>query len=59
MNEQHMHFTSEMRELSLLHETDPSISSSRLEASLYEDYESLTLPRPFRHMLLHPFLAHL
>ena len=32
-----------MRECGLLHVTDPSLSSPRLEFSLYDDYES-TLP---------------
>jgi len=33
-------FVRKMRETSLLHETDPSSSSPRLEVSLYDDYES-------------------
>jgi len=40
MNEQHTHFDTEMRECGLLHETDPSLSFPRLEASLYDDCES-------------------
>ena len=39
-NEQHEHFVCEMRECDLLHETDPSLPCPRLEASLYEYYES-------------------
>ena len=34
------HFVSEIREFSLLHETDPSLPIPRLESSLYDDYES-------------------
>ena len=40
MNEQHERFVSRMREGSLLHETDPSLPCPRLEARLYDDYES-------------------
>ena len=35
-----MHFVSEMRECGLLHKTNPSLPFPRLEASLYDDYES-------------------
>ena len=40
MNERHQCFVGKMRECGLLHETDPSSSSPRLEISLYDDYES-------------------
>ena len=40
MNEQHECFVGKMRECGLLHATDPSPSSSRLEVSIYNDYES-------------------
>jgi len=40
MIERHEHFVSEMREFGLLHETDRSLPISRLESSLYDDYES-------------------
>ena len=40
MNEQHTHFVNEMWEFGLLHETVPSLLSSRLEASLFDDCES-------------------
>jgi len=40
IHEQHMRFVSEMRECGLLHGTDPNLASTRLEVSLYEDYES-------------------
>jgi len=40
MNEQHIHFASEMAEYGLLYETDTSLSSSTFEVSLYYDYES-------------------
>jgi len=40
INEQHKHFISEIKELSLLRETHPSLLSSRIEASLYDDCES-------------------
>ena len=39
MKEQYECFLGEMRECSLLLETDPSPSSPRLEFSLYDDYE--------------------
>ena len=38
--EQQDHFVSEMREFSLLHETDPSLPIPRLKSSLYDHYES-------------------
>jgi len=40
MNEQLECFVGKMRETGLLHETDPSPSSPKLEVSLYDDYES-------------------
>ena len=40
IKEQQDHFVSEMREFSLLHETDPSLPIPRLESSLYDHYES-------------------
>ena len=40
MNEQHECFVGKMRECGLLHVTDPSPSSFRLEVSIYDDYES-------------------
>jgi len=40
MHEQHTRFVSEMRECGLLYETDPNLTSTRLEVSLYEDCES-------------------
>ena len=40
MNEKHECFIGEMREFSLLDETDPGPSSARLEVSLYDDHES-------------------
>ena len=40
MNEQHERFVSRMKECGLLHETDPSLPCPRLEARLYDDYES-------------------
>ena len=40
INEQHMHFLSEMREFGLLHKTDPSLPFPALEASLCDDCES-------------------
>ena len=40
MKEQQDQFVSEMREFSLLHETDRSLPIPRLEFSLYYDYES-------------------
>jgi len=40
MNERHEHFVSEMREFSLLHETDPNLPIPRLESSLYDECES-------------------
>jgi len=40
MNEQDKHFVSEMRECSLLHETDPSLPFRRLDVSLHDDCES-------------------
>jgi len=40
MNEQQKCFVGKMRECGLLHETDPSLSSSKPEVSLYDDYES-------------------
>ena len=42
-NEQHKHFVSEMREFGLLSETDLSLPSSRLEASLYNACELFLL----------------
>ena len=44
MNEQYYHFVSEMSEFDLLCETDLSLPSSRLEASLCVDCESSLLP---------------
>jgi len=43
MNEQHMHFLSEMGKCDLFHEIDPSLSFPRLESSLY-DYCESSLP---------------
>ena len=43
MNKRLECFVSKMRETGLLHETDPSQSSLRLEVSLNDDYE-LSLP---------------
>ena len=40
MNEQHERFVSRMREYSFLHETDPSLPCPKLEARLYDDWES-------------------
>ena len=40
MNERIEHFVGEMREFDLLSETHPSLLFPRLEASLYDDYES-------------------
>jgi len=40
INEEHKHFISEMRECALLHGTDPSLAFPRLEAGLFDDYES-------------------
>jgi len=37
MNEQHTQFVSEMMEFGPLHETDPSLPSSRLEANLFDN----------------------
>ena len=43
MNDQHRGFVIEMMEFSLLHETDPNLPSSRLEANLYDNCESFLL----------------
>ena len=44
MNEKHNYFACEMREFGLLSETNPTMPSSRIEASRYDDCESsLTL----------------
>ena len=40
MNERREHFVSEMREFSLLPETNPSLPIPRLKSSLYDDCES-------------------
>ena len=40
MNERHMHFVGEMREYSILCETNPSLSFPSLEVSLNDNYES-------------------
>ena len=46
MNDQLMHFPSEMRECGPLHEIDPILLFPRLESSLYDDCES-SLPPEF------------
>jgi len=43
MNEQYPHFVNEKREFDLLYWTDPSLPSSRHEASLFDGYESSLL----------------
>ena len=40
MKEQQDYFVSEMREFSLLHKIDPSLSIPRLESNLHDDYAS-------------------
>ena len=40
MNERHEHFVSEMMEVSLLHEIDPSLPFPKLKACLYNYCES-------------------
>ena len=43
VNERYERFISEMRELGLLYDNDPSLPFLRLGASLYNDYESSLL----------------
>ena len=44
MNEQHTQLVSDMRQFDLLSDTNPSLPSPRLEATLYDDCESF-IPR--------------
>ena len=40
INGRHENFVNEMRGFGLLHETGPSVPFAKLEASLYDDFES-------------------